>query len=35
MAKVKKLDKDTIMFLMTYGYNLHADTETRAKLENI
>lgn len=32
MAKAKKFDKDTIMFLRHYGYNLHSDTETRANL---
>ena len=30
MAKPKKIDKDTIMFLKHYGYNLHADTEVLA-----
>jgi len=32
MAKANKLDKDTMMFLRHYGYNLHADTETRANM---
>lgn len=32
MAKAKKLDKNTIMFLRHYVYNLHADIETRANM---
>lgn len=32
MAKTKKLDKDTIIFLRHYRHNLHADTETRANM---
>jgi ABC-type lipoprotein export system ATPase subunit len=31
MAKAKKLDKETIMFLRHYGYNLNADTENDSK----
>lgn len=32
MAKAKKLDKDTMMFLRHYGYNLHDDTVIRANM---
>lgn len=33
MAKAKKLDKETLMFLrQRYGYNLQVDTEKHAEL---
>jgi hypothetical protein len=32
MAKTKKLDRETIMFLRHFGYNLHVDTEKHANM---